>query len=788
MLTILLISDFPPHPFSPGPLFPSGHRVAVNRIEMTGEGKRGHGDNVKQPVPNDITAIVPERNQVGTIAKEEYLLKKHALTLTVLYLLSFQTPVQGQWLPTGGPEGGSCYAFTERGDTVFAGTYNGVFFSTDNGSSWHAANNGLHGLVSSLAVSGNSILAGTSNGIYRSTDNGSHWNRSNTGLTHTRVHCITVTGDSVFITTDNQYGRGYIHLSTDNGASWKQIKTVSENILGEIFFINGAIIAGTIDGCYLSGRDDTTFTKASPDLEHDDVACFAMRGTTLFAGLWSGGLLSSPDSGATWTAFDNSLSGKTVYTLTVRGNYLFAGIYNDGVYRSSDNGQTWSRTSTGLQKSSVKAFHGNGNNILAGTINEGIYRSSDDGASWVAVNAGFFARQVTSLIANDNDLFAGTSGGVFRSTDNGTSWIAMNNGLVDPDSVSSALITHLAVNNGALFAVSSSGPRRGIYRSTDSGTSWAPAGSGLPSSGISGFTVNDNTLFAATWEDVYRSTDNGASWTPADSGLPQPRVTSLIASEGTVFATIVDGEAGPGGAYHSTDNGSSWTDISAGLPLDGEVISMIKSDTVILAGTYRGGIYRSTNNGASWTTDNSGPLTGRRIYSFAKASGAIFAGTYSVGIFLSTDNGASWTPVSTGLPQTDSGETTPVTSLLIHGDTLHAGTGYNSVWRRPLSEMISPISTSSRKQKNTAVQPDFRVGSGDCHRSDVVLSYRIQSSGFVHLGIYTIAGKKVEVVQRGKQASGTYRIKVKKTIPPGLYVVRFQAGNYQACSVLSVVK
>ena len=55
------------------------------------------------------------------------------------------------------------------GSNIFAGTYDdGVFLSTNNGTSWTAVNSGLTDLdVYSLAVSGSTIFAGTDSGLWR---------------------------------------------------------------------------------------------------------------------------------------------------------------------------------------------------------------------------------------------------------------------------------------------------------------------------------------------------------------------------------------------------------------------------------------------------------------------------------------------------------------------------------------------------------------------------------------------------------------------------------------------
>jgi hypothetical protein len=61
-------------------------------------------------------------------------------------------------------------SITIIGNNIFAGTFDGLFLSTDNGSSWTGVNNGLSGSglsVNEIAISGSYIFAGTYNGIWK---------------------------------------------------------------------------------------------------------------------------------------------------------------------------------------------------------------------------------------------------------------------------------------------------------------------------------------------------------------------------------------------------------------------------------------------------------------------------------------------------------------------------------------------------------------------------------------------------------------------------------------------
>jgi hypothetical protein len=78
------------------------------------------------------------------------------------------SPASAQWIQTNGPYSGFIRTLAVSGTNLFAGTYGGVFHSTNNGTSWTAASTGLtNANVWSLAVSGTDLFVGTSSGVWR---------------------------------------------------------------------------------------------------------------------------------------------------------------------------------------------------------------------------------------------------------------------------------------------------------------------------------------------------------------------------------------------------------------------------------------------------------------------------------------------------------------------------------------------------------------------------------------------------------------------------------------------
>jgi hypothetical protein len=95
--------------------------------------------------------------------------RARSILLLFFVSLAHAGAAHAQWVQTNGPYGGMIISFAVSGTNLFAGTGDGVFLSTDNGTSWTIVNNGLTSTnVSALAVSGTNLFAGTASaGVWR---------------------------------------------------------------------------------------------------------------------------------------------------------------------------------------------------------------------------------------------------------------------------------------------------------------------------------------------------------------------------------------------------------------------------------------------------------------------------------------------------------------------------------------------------------------------------------------------------------------------------------------------
>ena len=433
------------------------------------------------------------------------------LTLSLAAFLSWRISSQAQWVQTNRPYDGIIYCFAESpaadgsGTNLFAGTDDGVFLSTDNGTSWIKVNNGLTSTnVRAFAISGMNLFAGTYGGVFLFTNNGTSWTDVSTGLTSLWVTSFAISGSNLFAGTNSG-----VYLSTDNGTSWSDVN------------------AGMVD-------------------PHANT--FAFIDTNLFAGTSLNGVLLSADNGTNWTYVNNGLKHTNVRVLTVCGSDLYAGTDSGGVFLSNNNGKSWTDVSIGLTNANVNALvvksaeDGSGTSLFAGAgggiwseVRGGIFLSTNNGTSWTKIKTGL---NVTALAVMGKNLFAGTwwGNGVYLSTDNGTSWAEVNNGLPAP------YVNDLAVIGTNLFAGvwSYSPPPGGVFLSTNNGEKWEHVG--LESTIVPPFVVIGTNLFVGDWNGgVFFTADNGTSWTAVNTGLNATTIDALGRNGSYLFASTGNG-------------------------------------------------------------------------------------------------------------------------------------------------------------------------------------------------------------------------------------------------------
>jgi photosystem II stability/assembly factor-like uncharacterized protein len=324
-------------------------------------------------------------------------------------------------------------------------------------------------------------------------------------------------------------------------------------------------------------------------------------------------------------------------------------------------------------------------------------------------------------------------------------------------------ISCFASSGAYLFAGTNDGY---VFRTSDGGTTWTNLNhnglatrSGILTAGISALLENGPNLVASAVNDanggIYVSTDNGDHWVNASNGLGRKDITCLVSNGSSIFAGRSNVGGGAQSLYRSTDNGSTWIPVGIGMeypPFNiAPVYALAMCDEKLLAGSR--GIFLSTNNGDSWIGANVGFPVDQDgfppfVTSFLVHGGSLYAGT-SLGIFVSTNSGVTWAVVDT------SGERRYVKSFsAVVGDmfvstgsavfrTTDKGSSWSSVVQGLVGDVGPLVSAGTNLYAGTGIAGVFLS-------TDLGTSWTLASNGMEYLPVTALESNA------GKLVAGTY--------------------------------
>lgn len=656
-------------------------------------------------------------------------------TLFSLLLVTSACTAFSQWtqLPK---EGGSLRDLIVTPGGILAATEGGVYKSTNTGTSWTYASNGLFAADSSIscrqfAQTSTAFFVVTNNGIAKTIDNGATWvSAGNTGIPSGNGGNFT----SLIAVANKLYTCKYVNMNTyqiftsvNDGANWTAGANVySNNNSPRLFNVGGTVYVTKTDSIFstATGASLSALSYSNFPVTGNQIEFLNGDANYLYAGFNDGGgtFLRYDLAGTNWQVIN---SGIPAYAFSAGpffvNNTLYCSVLTFSMtlesFTSTNQGNSWTPYNpTGLTKNFIEGIYslGGANMLMYNPVDQ-LNTSSNSGSSWTQNITGFkadtYSDQNTITFSNGN-LIATENLGLIYSGNGGTSWTNATGGLPTTLHFNNKLYNA----NNTLYTSFQDLSGTYLYKSTDGAVTWTAAT--MPA-GVSDHAIWGHTntgIFIRTSNTLHRSTTGGASWTDITSNLtPGYNFSASFVNDGANLYAAATGTAGYQ-IFKSTDDGSSWTPMNmTGTPAGGYLgdnIFMKGGNLMSLWATYTGttSVYTMcTFNGSNWTPVLSTGLPSNAFNTCMNCGNYSVDSKYFVqgtdlyymtmkGLFKSADNGATFTSFNTGFYP---GVIT--TRMATDGTKLFAGTEGNSIWTYAIP---TGLTTSSKLNDAVAVYPN----------------------------------------------------------------------------------
>jgi uncharacterized delta-60 repeat protein len=375
---------------------------------------------------------------------------------------------------------------------------------------------------------------------WQSTD-GLNWTQPALTLPANQYLAEVTFGNNVYAATGNE-----AVLWSDDGVIWNVGTGVTLNPDSDVIalrFVNGKFYLLGELGEIFTSTDAHTWTPLNSGVvaQMQDIAYNPVNQTFVIAGQSPHTILSSTDSGATWT---NRLTGagltQTLNAVTT-GNGKLVAVGNAGTIVASTDGLVWTAPSSGVSNNFTDVAYGSGTFVAVG-ISGRIMTAAD-------TNLGTWTNQVSNTTQNlrrvifaNGQFLAVTDSGTTITSPTGVTWTVRSTGTgLAFFGVTAGAGVHVAVgNNGGLFS------------SVDSGATWVTRSAGVPSTGYSDVQFANNRFVAVGLGGLAVTSTDGITWT---------QIASFTTDDlnGLTFAGGVWMIPGAGSTYYVSSDAINWT-------------------------------------------------------------------------------------------------------------------------------------------------------------------------------------------------------------------------------------
>jgi ligand-binding sensor domain-containing protein len=287
-----------------------------------------------------------------------------------------------------------------------------------------------HVRVYQIIQNENTLFAGTNDGVYKSTNSGFSWNViDKKGWKRiTPSHAVSLIALCVLAHNNKLYvGTNGCGLFIYDSNGWRCVSAgmkdygVNAGDKSPIMALGANrehIFIGSEDGLYSMSENDSSVSESDLGLSIHDVKSMIVSNDSIFVGCQNtsriGGVTMSTDNGNNWHCIDSTLENHFVLSVNRIGKRILIGTAGEqsALYQSGDNGHSWFKLVSNSDYSffNVQTIVVQGDKILAGVIG-GLLFSKDAGAKWTYIqhpskrNKSF---NLESLVVTEKNIIAST--------------------------------------------------------------------------------------------------------------------------------------------------------------------------------------------------------------------------------------------------------------------------------------------------------------------------------------------------------------------------------------------
>ncbi len=167
------------------------------------------------------------------------------------------------------------YSILVHGATMYAAANNGIYKSTNNGTSWSSISAGLPFFLLSyqiLSINDTLYICSNGEGVFRSTNDGASWEPRNNGLSSSALSVISLAGNQSLLLAGTFFDG--VFVSTDRGANWTSINQGLTSLTVSWLTIKPPYAFAGVNGIW---RRLLTDLVTSVESERGDLMNFALQ-------------------------------------------------------------------------------------------------------------------------------------------------------------------------------------------------------------------------------------------------------------------------------------------------------------------------------------------------------------------------------------------------------------------------------------------------------------------------------------------------------------------------------